>query len=180
MSQQFIVNALDENLREVVCTSCGHQTQYDRQELQQLLVTTFLHGKCPSCGGPNYEWTMKQQSNVTVFEFWEKIKSFTQVTLLFVCVIYLYGLLLGGTTLAWNLIQGKGLPTLAFWQYVIAPLTVGLFVFGLEGIGELLGKFFGYFDPPTNRWKRLLGLFLMIVFGSALLLVPILYNIGNS
>jgi len=90
--------------------------------------------------------------------------------------IYLYGTVLGLFALAWEALFRDGLPELEWWQYLLAPLGIGIVAFALEGATELITRGDNVKSPTWKRSVRLLFLFLFLI---VVILGPAFYKIGH-
>jgi len=59
-----------------------------------------------------------------------------------IAFVYGYGALLGAFTFAWSWITDGGLPQLRWWQFLLAPLAIGLVALVLEAVGIFLSNGF--------------------------------------
>jgi len=91
-------------------------------------------------------------------------------------VAYAYGALLGLFALAWDWLVRDSLPNLQWWQWLLAPLGIGLAAMALEGIGTLITKGDDIAHPTWNRAIRVVALFVVL---AALILIPTFYGIAN-
>jgi hypothetical protein len=101
--------------------------------------------------------------------------SFGRRALAFAGVAYIYGIVLVAIALAWDLltVSQHRLPELEWWQYLLAPLGIGLGAFALEWIGTQLTK---GDDVAHPLWKRVPRLLVMFLFLFALILGPVFYK----
>ena len=65
---------------------------------------------------------------------------------------YGYGALLGALTLAWFWMTRRDIPQLTWWQYLLAPLAIGLGALMLEALGMFLSN--GFSMKPVNSAPR--------------------------
>ena len=92
---------------------------------------------------------------------------------------YFYGLILGGLSLAWQVLFREGLPTLAWWQWLLAPLALGVVAMGAEALIEKAQTATGFGAEGQTRSKRALHLLLLFCILTALILGPALLILSN-
>lgn len=86
-----------------------------------------------------------------------------------VAVAYGYGLLLGSLSLLWSWAVGRGTPQLEWWQYLLAPLSIGAVAFVLEAVATFLVN--GFASTPSASASRLAAGKVALVVLLVLLLV---------
>ena len=107
-------------------------------------------------------------------------KLFARSVIVFVTVAYVYGLLLGVFALAWELAFRDGLPKWTWWQYLLAPLGIGVLALILEAFWTLVMKVIGpdhVTDPLWKRAGRMMAVFLLM---TAFILGPGFYKIAHQ
>lgn len=85
-------------------------------------------------------------------------------------VVYCYGALLSAFMLGWSWLIRHEAPDLPWWQWVLAPLLVGLTALTLEGVGTFLSNGFSLSSSPS-RGRRIAG-------GAALFIALVLLVVG--
>jgi hypothetical protein len=87
-----------------------------------------------------------------------------------VAFIYAYGALLGACLLGWSVIAGNNKPKLEWWEWLAAPLAVGITALMLEALWEFLSNGFSV-RPSDSKMRTALGnlavviLLLLLVIG---------------
>ena len=97
-----------------------------------------------------------------------------------ICLAYAYGAILGVIGLVWEWMFQPVLPSWKWWQFLLAPLAIGLIALALEGVGQLIRKSFGTDNANAPKWKRNLGLLVIFVLMTALVLGPAFYRIAHQ
>jgi hypothetical protein len=97
----------------------------------------------------------------------------------FAGLAYFYGLLLGGFTLVWQVLFRDGLPSLAWWQWLLAPLAIGCAAMGAEWLFEKLQSTTGFGIYGENRVKRALHLLILFVVLAGLIIAPAIYKVAS-
>jgi hypothetical protein len=92
---------------------------------------------------------------------------------------YFYGLILGGLSLAWQVLFRNGLPAMSWWQWLFAPLALGGAAMGGEWLVQRLQDSTGFGEYGKSRSKRLLHLAILLVVFAALGIGPAMYKIAN-
>ena len=92
---------------------------------------------------------------------------------------YFYGLLLGGLSLAWQVLFRSGLPAMSWWQWLFAPLAIGGAAMGVEWLVQKLQAITGFGEYGKSKSKRLLHLAILLVVFAALIIGPAMYKVAN-
>jgi hypothetical protein len=92
---------------------------------------------------------------------------------------YFYGLILGGISLAWQVLFRDGLPSLSWWQWLLAPLAIGGAAMCGEWLVQKVQDTTGFGNYGQSKSKRVLHLLILFVFLSALIIGPALYKAKN-
>ena len=100
--------------------------------------------------------------------------------LFIVGLIYVYGLILGTLWLGWQWFAHGKLPNWVWWQFLLAPLAIGAIAAGLEKLGEYLANGLTFSKAVQSKWRKNLGLFILVVLMAALVLVPAFYQISQG
>ena len=95
------------------------------------------------------------------------------------CLTYFYGLILGGLSLAWQVLFRSGLPELSWWQWLLAPLAIGATAMGGEWLVQKLRESTGFGEYGKSKSKRLLHLGILFVVLAVLIIGPAVYNVAN-
>ena len=87
---------------------------------------------------------------------------------------YVYGLIFGGLSLGWQLMFSRELPTLAWWQWLAAPLAVGLVALAGEWLfgRVLLSSRSRLSGARGEAWRLFFGItvvVLLLLFGGGVL-----------
>lgn len=96
-----------------------------------------------------------------------------------VVLAYGYGLILGALSLAWHAAFRGGLPALAWWQWALAPLALGVVALTVEWLLSHIQNATGFGAAGERGLKRALHLGLLLLLLSAIILGPALYNIAS-
>ena len=97
----------------------------------------------------------------------------------FLGLAYIYGLILGSISLAWQALFRDGMPGLSWWQWLLAPLALGALAMAAEAAFEWLQNATGFGAERQGRVKRALHLIILFVIFSALIIGPALYSISR-
>lgn len=101
--------------------------------------------------------------------------------LVMVGIIYAYGVVLGCVGLAWNWISGgQDVPSLEWWQLVVAPLVIGGVAYVLESFGTLLSGMFGEGQSDQPRWKYAVALLVLFLVLALVILGPAFYQLSSQ
>jgi hypothetical protein len=92
---------------------------------------------------------------------------------------YFYGALLGGAGLFWETPFRDGPPRWAWWQYLVAPLCIGLVAIGVEWLVQKLQERTGSGAPGLPAARRALHLIALFVILALLIAGPAVYKIAN-
>jgi hypothetical protein len=102
-----------------------------------------------------------------------------KVSAYLVGLAYFYGLLLGGLSLAWQVLFREGWPSMSWWQWVLAPLGIGGAAMGGEWLVQKLQDATGFGDYGNSKSKRVLHLAILFVVLAALIIGPAIYKVAN-
>ena len=92
---------------------------------------------------------------------------------------YFYGLILGGFSLAWQVLFRDGLPSMTWWQWILAPLAIGIAAMGGEWIVQKLQDSTGFGEYGESESKRVIHLVILFVVLAALIIGPAIYQVTN-
>ena len=95
-----------------------------------------------------------------------------------VAFIYGYGALLGAFSLVWSWIAGRDISQLTWWQYLLAPLAIGLSALVLEALGTFLSN--GFSIEPANSARRTAGSVALVVVVLLLVIGWPIYHMSQS
>jgi hypothetical protein len=99
--------------------------------------------------------------------------------LIYVVMAYGYGLVLGSFALAWDWLVRDRVPSLEWWQYIFAPLAIGLIALLLEAAGISVGRIFGEGESDQPKWKHAAALIVMFLLMATLMLGPAFYQLSS-
>ena len=105
---------------------------------------------------------------------------FLQQALALLGLAYFYGALLGAAGLAWDTLFRDGPPRWAWWQYLLAPLVIGLFAIGVEWLVQKVQESTGFGAQGLPRAKHALHLVILFVVLALLIIGPAVYKVANS
>lgn len=106
-------------------------------------------------------------------------RDFGPALLIYAVMAYGYGLVLGAFALAWDWFVRDQVPSLEWWQYILAPLAIGLVALFLEAAGTSVGRIFGEGDSSQPKWKHAAALIVMFLLMAALMLGPTFYQLSS-
>ena len=92
---------------------------------------------------------------------------------------YFYGLILGGLSLAWQVLFRSGPPAMSWWQWLLAPLAIGGAAMGGEWLVQKLQDVTGFGEYGKSKSSRLLHLAILFVVLAALIIGPAMYKVSN-
>jgi uncharacterized membrane protein len=92
---------------------------------------------------------------------------------------YFYGVLLGGLSLAWQVLFRDGWPSMSWWQWLLAPLGIGCAAMAGELLVQKLQDSTGFGDYGIGKSKRVLHLAVLLVVLAALIIGPAVYKVAN-
>lgn len=93
---------------------------------------------------------------------------------------YVYGLVIGAFSLAWEGLFHRALPTLTWWQWLLAPFPIGVLALACEGLYEYLQKRTGFGEYGESRFKRFVHLAIALVVFAVIIIGPAMYRIAKS
>jgi hypothetical protein len=96
-----------------------------------------------------------------------------------VALAYVCGLVLGGMGLAWEVMFRGGWPSLNWWQWVLAPLAIGVVAMSAEAVFEVLRRATGFGAPDQSRGKRLAHLLILFAILATVIIGPAMYKVAN-
>jgi len=99
--------------------------------------------------------------------------------LIYAITAYGYGLVLGSFALAWDWLVRNRVPSLEWWQYILAPFAIGLIALLLEAAGTSVGRMFGEGEDGQPKWKHAAALIVMFLLMAALMLGPAFYQLSS-
>jgi hypothetical protein len=97
----------------------------------------------------------------------------------FFALAYASGLVLGALALLWHVSFRDGLPQMTWWQWLLAPLGIGLLSIGGEWVVQKLQDITGFGAVGQTRGKRVLHLLILFLVLALLILGPAFYNIAH-
>jgi hypothetical protein len=92
---------------------------------------------------------------------------------------YFYGLILGGFSLAWQVVFRDGLPSMTWWQWIVAPLAVGSAAMGAEWLVQKLQDSTGFGEYGESKSNRIIHLAILFAVLAALIIGPAVYKVTN-
>ena len=84
-------------------------------------------------------------------------------------ILYAYGLLLAMLGGGWVYVIGRESPPVPWWALAMAPLGIGVAALLLELLGDWLMNGFAKTDVGHPRWRRGVGLALLVALLAVLL-----------
>jgi len=97
----------------------------------------------------------------------------------FLGLAYFYGLILGAFSLGWEVLFRGGWPSLAWWQWVLAPLAIGTFAMCAEAIVEKIQQATGFGAAGQSRAKRMIHLVVLFVVLAAVIVGSAMYTVAH-
>ena len=91
---------------------------------------------------------------------------------------YVYGLVIGGLSMAVQLLSREALPGMTWWQWILAPLALGDAAMGGELLVQTLQNRTGLGDYGHSRSKRLIHLALLFALLAAFAAGTALYRLA--
>ena len=107
------------------------------------------------------------------------IRSTVKLSTYLVGLAYFYGLILGGFSLAWQVLFRSGLPAMLWWQWLLAPLAIGGAAMGGEWLVQKLQDSTGFGEYGKSASKRFIHLGILFVVLAALIIGPAMYKVAN-
>lgn len=99
--------------------------------------------------------------------------------LIYAIMAYGYGIVLSCFALAWDWLVRDRVPSLEWWQYILAPFAVGLTALLLEAAGTAVARMFGEGESDQPKWKHAAALFAMFLLMATLTLGPVFYQLSS-
>ena len=105
----------------------------------------------------------------------ESLRSFGRL----LALAYFYGAILGAFALVWDIAFRDGPPKWALWQYLAAPLGIGLFALGGEWLVEKIQSTTGFGQSGVSRGRHALHLVILFVVLALLIIGPAMYKVAH-
>jgi hypothetical protein len=94
-------------------------------------------------------------------------------------IVYVYGAILGIIGFAWSWFSDYDLPRLEWWQFVLAPLAIGVVALAVEALGTFVASGFT-FGHTESRSRLMAGKVAFVLLLLALLVGLPMYQISHQ
>jgi hypothetical protein len=100
--------------------------------------------------------------------------------LFIVAFLYTLGAIYGGINLLFKLPFRPTLPNWEWWQYLLAPLGIGVIAVVFEGLFDLVLRPFGINQPGTPKWRQSLGVLVLLLLMALMIIGSAFYQIAHG